>query len=70
MAKDLIQKLLKTNPAERIKLDDIIEHPWFKSNPAIRQVLAVNGKNQASLVGSVIKPNDYKVISTEKKQER
>jgi serine/threonine protein kinase len=43
MAKDLIQKLLKTNPAERIKLDDIVEHPWLKSNPPLRPVHSVNG---------------------------
>lgn len=38
LAKDLIQKLLKTNPAERLKLDEICEHPWFKNNAPIRPV--------------------------------
>jgi serine/threonine protein kinase len=71
MAKDLIQKLLKTNPAERIKLDDIVEHPWFKSNPPIRAVHTINGSAQVSLLGTQIKSNDYKVISAsiEKKPE-
>ena len=38
VAKDLVTKLLKTNPAERIKLDDIVLHPWFKANPPIKPV--------------------------------
>ena len=29
-AVDLMQKLLKANPLERIRLDDILEHPWMK----------------------------------------
>lgn len=40
VARDLVSKLLKTNPVERIKLDDITDHPWFKANPAIRTVLS------------------------------
>jgi serine/threonine protein kinase len=32
LAKDLIQRLLKINPQERIKLDDISQHAWFKNN--------------------------------------
>lgn len=63
MAKDLIQKLLKTNPQERIKLDEIVDHPWFKSNPPIRPVHTINGSNQPSLLASQIKQNDYKVIN-------
>lgn len=38
VAKDLVTKLLKINPSERIKLDDIVNHPWFKANPAIKPV--------------------------------
>ena len=36
VAKDLISKLLKTNPAQRLPLDEICDHPWFKSNQPIR----------------------------------
>jgi len=39
VAKDLISKLLKTNPAQRIKLEEITEHPFFKNNPPIRPVI-------------------------------
>jgi serine/threonine protein kinase len=41
VAKDLISKLLKTNPAQRIKLEEITEHPFFKNNPPIRPVAGV-----------------------------
>ena len=38
VARDLVSKLLKTNPAERISLDEVVNHPWFKANPAIKPV--------------------------------
>lgn len=44
VAKDLIQKLLRTDPQQRIKLDEIVEHPWFINNPPIRQVQSVVGQ--------------------------
>ena len=28
-AKDLIRGLLKTNPDERLKIDDVLRHPWI-----------------------------------------
>lgn len=30
---DLLHKLLKTNPDERISLDGIIDHPWMAVRP-------------------------------------
>ena len=27
--KDLLQRLLRSNPSERIKMEDIISHPWM-----------------------------------------
>ena len=29
-AKDLIDEFLKTDPGERISLEDALKHPWFK----------------------------------------
>ena len=29
LAKDLIRGLLKTNPDERFKIDDVLRHPWI-----------------------------------------
>lgn len=28
-AKELIKGLLKTNPAERFKIDEVLRHPWI-----------------------------------------
>ena len=39
LAKDLVGKLLKTTPKDRISLKAASEHPWFKNNPPIRPVL-------------------------------
>ena len=41
VARDLVAKLLKTNPAERISLDEILNHPWCKANPALKPVLSL-----------------------------
>ena len=35
--KDLIENLLKKNPAERIKLKDIPSHPWMRMNDSLPQ---------------------------------
>lgn len=32
MAKDLLKKMLRRNPQERIKIDEIYEHPWILDN--------------------------------------
>lgn len=31
-ARDLIQKMLVKYPIKRIKIEDCINHPWFKKN--------------------------------------
>ena len=41
LAKDLISKILKLNPKERLTLDQIKEHQWFSNLPEIRPVLKV-----------------------------
>jgi hypothetical protein len=40
VARDLVSKLLKTNPVERISLEEVTNHPWFKANPPLRPVAA------------------------------
>ena len=40
LAKDLISKILRLKPSERLTLDQIIEHQWFKEIPQIKPVLA------------------------------
>ena len=39
LAKNLITKILKLNPSERLSLDEILDHPWFTQNPPLRNVL-------------------------------
>ena len=41
VAKDLVTKLLKTTPAERISLEETLEHPWFQGNPPLKQASIV-----------------------------
>ena len=42
-AKDLINKLLKVKPSERLSADQILQHPWMKNERARTQVrLLVN----------------------------
>ena len=39
LAKNLVSKILKLNPKERISLDEIASHSWFVTNPPVRPVL-------------------------------
>ena len=32
--RDLIHRLLRPNPAERMTLDDVVAHPWFQQDLA------------------------------------
>ena len=39
IAKNLVSKILKLNPKERISLEEISAHSWFEKNPPLRPVL-------------------------------
>jgi serine/threonine protein kinase len=39
LAKNLISKILKQNPKERVGLDEILQHAWFEKNPPLKPVL-------------------------------
>jgi serine/threonine protein kinase len=42
VAKDLVSKLLKTTPSERLSLEEVTNHPWFKANPPLKPVITEN----------------------------
>ena len=67
LAKDLIGRLLKSNPKERIKGEELLEHAWFKANPPYKKSIAgsissykSNNKNSLSK-DSASKHSDLKV---------
>jgi serine/threonine protein kinase len=56
LARDLVVKLLKTNPRERLSLTDIKKHPWFKQNGIIfPDVLAT--LTNSGFMGAPTKPS-------------
>ena len=64
IAKDLISKLLKIDPKQRIVIQDITEHPWFKSIPQIREVSNyVESQDSSRLLESKMEERDYQVVS-------
>ena len=56
-AKDLLSKLLKVNPIERIKLDEIKKHPWFNLyNPKNNYFYGID-------INKIIMPIDEEIIT-------
>ena len=39
LAKNLVSKILKLNPSERLSVEEILDHAWFTQNPPLRHVL-------------------------------
>ena len=39
LAKNLVSKILKLNPKERLSIEEISSHAWFEKNPPLRPVL-------------------------------
>ena len=39
LAKNLITRILKLNPKERITIDEILAHSWFEKNPPIKPIV-------------------------------
>ena len=64
IAKDLIAKLLKIDPKQRIPIGEICDHPWFKSIPQIRPVSDITlPSNNNKLSEMEIKPKEYQVVT-------
>ena len=61
LAKNLISKILKLNPNERLSLEEILDHPWFTQNPPLRHVLTNYLTNEKDILKSHLileKPED------------
>ena len=64
IAKDLISKLLKIDPKNRIPVSEITDHPWFKSIPQIRPVTNyIQPSHSANLMEQQLEKKDYQVVS-------
>ena len=64
VAKDLISKLLKIDPKHRLPVEQICDHPWFKSVPQMRPVeIKVLPKNSNNLLVEKLDKEDYQVVS-------
>lgn len=72
LAKDLVSKLLKSNPADRISLSDALEHAWFKSRPEIRPVLTreVEMKKALPTLEQAMGDDDFEAVSKVSKVNR
>jgi len=72
LAKDLVGKLLKVVPKERIGIKAALEHPWFKTNAEIRPVLTrvVKMDKQLPTLDQDIEEEDFEPVSRVSKINR
>mmetsp|Transcript_16906 Transcript_16906/g.30270 ORF Transcript_16906/g.30270 Transcript_16906/m.30270 type:complete len:549 (-) Transcript_16906:17533-19179(-) len=73
-ARDLVQNLLKSNPAERISIEQFLDHPWMKSHAPIRPTVEISFETETLPIEDedctipnerptiAFKPSDYTVI--------
>ena len=52
LAKNLITKILKINPSERLSINEILDHAWFTQNPPLRHVLTNYLTNEKDILKS------------------
>lgn len=73
VAKDLVQKLLKTNPSERIQLDEITNHPWFQNQEELHPNLVIEApitSAQKLRKEGDLNPDEYKPVTQPSMQDR
>eukprot|EP01022_Parablepharisma_sp_SALTPOND_P028398 TRINITY_DN70906_c0_g1_i1.p1 TRINITY_DN70906_c0_g1~~TRINITY_DN70906_c0_g1_i1.p1 ORF type:complete len:774 (+),score=121.79 TRINITY_DN70906_c0_g1_i1:6250-8571(+) len=72
LAKDLVTRMLKVVPKERISLKAALEHPWFKTNAEIRPVLtrAVKMEKQLPTLEHDLEEEDFEPVSRVSKVNR
>lgn len=63
LAKNLVTKILKLNPKERITIDEILSHSWFEKNPPLKPVLTnITTDPKAILESHLINISPEKVV--------
>ncbi len=72
LARDLVNKLLKVVPKERISLKEAQSHPWFKNNAEIRPVLtrAVKMEKHLPTLEHDLEEGDFEPVSRVSKINR
>eukprot|EP00826_Nyctotherus_ovalis_P024939 TRINITY_DN1924_c0_g1_i7.p1 TRINITY_DN1924_c0_g1~~TRINITY_DN1924_c0_g1_i7.p1 ORF type:complete len:720 (+),score=256.08 TRINITY_DN1924_c0_g1_i7:160-2319(+) len=72
LAKDLVSKLLKPRPKDRLSLQEILMHPWIKSRPTIRPVLTREIKMEMKLpaLDQDLEEKEYEPVSKVSKLNR
>ena len=65
VARDLVSKLLKPTPKDRLSLEEASNHPWFKGKPLIRPILTKEIKMQMKLptIDQDLEERDYEPVS-------
>jgi len=63
VAKDLVSKLLKSDPEQRISLSEIVEHPWFQAHQPTKPVIPKSIVPQKLDPSGEIDKGKYAVIS-------
>lgn len=63
VAKDLVSKLLKSDPDQRIELSEIVEHPWFQAHKPTKPVIPKSLVPQKLDPSGDIEKGKYAVIS-------
>lgn len=52
LAKDLVRKLLKINPAERISLEELLTHQWLRTVQSLRQLIPLGSETPETKASS------------------
>jgi len=58
LAKDLVSKILCINPNERLSLEEILNHQWFRDTPSLRPFSKnINSKDKQNIHINIIRNN-------------
>jgi serine/threonine protein kinase len=72
LAKDLVAKLLKPNPKDRLSLEELLTHPWFTGKPLLRPILTKEIEMEKALpkADQDLEEKEYEAVSKVSKINR